>query len=172
MRCREEKLACVYLYFIITFSYFLKAHTLLIIASGFLCTCLIVEVCIYPDFHGRIEKIRIPKESPTRQNWKNSAGSVWLCLFMDGTVKCKLSPWPRSTGLRRSQHLTWTCTIFKHPQLCLYGGYHGTFNMAEIAIPWKVAHVNKKNGSFSAIFWRSTAIKHLWLKFCTIKKNY
>jgi hypothetical protein len=46
--------------------------------------------------HGRIE---------------NVAGSVWLSLFMDGTVKCKLPSTPGSTGLSRIQHLTWIGTI-------------------------------------------------------------
>ncbi|XP_060561708.1 uncharacterized protein LOC132721417 [Ruditapes philippinarum] len=50
MRCREGKLACAYSRLIFkTLSYFLKAHKRLIVASGFLCTCLIVGFCISPD---------------------------------------------------------------------------------------------------------------------------
>jgi hypothetical protein len=46
--------------------------------------------------HGKIENVTV---------------SVWLSLFMDGTVKCKLPSTPPSTNLSRIQHLTWTGTI-------------------------------------------------------------
>ena len=44
----------------------------------------------------KIQKERTPKENPKQQNW-NVAGSVWLSLFMDGIVKCKLPSTPPST---------------------------------------------------------------------------
>jgi hypothetical protein len=42
--------------------------------------------------------------------YKVVAGSVWLSLFMDGTVKCKLRSTPSRTGLSRIQNLKWTGT--------------------------------------------------------------
>jgi hypothetical protein len=78
----------------------------------------------------KIEKKRIPKESPTR-HIENVAGFtlVWLSLFMGGSVNCKLPSTPPSNGLRRIKHLTWFGTILKHPQMCSYGSYHRTFNV-------------------------------------------
>jgi hypothetical protein len=67
----------------------------------------VVNPCISSS---KIEKIRISKESQIRQI-ENFAGSVWLSLFMDGTIKCKLPSATPSTGLSRIQHLTWTGTI-------------------------------------------------------------
>jgi hypothetical protein len=46
-----------------------------------------------------------PKERVQNDKMENVAGSVWLSLFMDGTVKCKL---PR-TRLKHQQHVQTTC---------------------------------------------------------------
>jgi hypothetical protein len=62
-------------------------------------------------FTNKKKKIWIPKERLTRQI-ENVAGSVWLSLFMDGIVKCKLPSTPPRTGLSRIQHFTWTWTIW------------------------------------------------------------
>ena len=50
---------------------------------------------------------KIQKKEPLKkaQNYKiaNIEGSVWLSLFMDGSVKCKLPSTLPSTGLSRIQ---------------------------------------------------------------------
>jgi hypothetical protein len=39
---------------------------------------------------GKIEKVRLLKESPKTEKHENVAGSVWLSLFMNSSIKCKL----------------------------------------------------------------------------------
>jgi hypothetical protein len=48
------------------------------------------------------ENIWIPKKAQ-HGTIENVAGSVWLSLYMDGTVKCKLSSTPAITGFSRIQ---------------------------------------------------------------------
>jgi hypothetical protein len=74
---------------------------------------------------------------------ENVAGSVWLSLFMDGTVKWKLPSTPPSTGLSRIQHLTRNGTIleFWNIRRCVHMSVIMEPSMWHVsAIPWKAAY--------------------------------
>jgi hypothetical protein len=59
----------------------------------------------------KIEKNKIPKER-SKHKIVNVAGSVWLCLFVDGTGKRKLPPTQTCTGLSRIQHFIIKMVVF------------------------------------------------------------
>ena len=75
------------------------------------------------------DRKRTPKESQKNNKIAN-AGSVYLSLFMDGSVRYKLPFTSQSTGLSRIQHLNMNIEKmnFEHPWVCSYGGYQGIFN--------------------------------------------
>jgi hypothetical protein len=70
--------------------------------------CKLHKTCYINPRNNNVLEKKINTESLKKaQHGKieNVAGSVWLCLFMDGTGKCKLPSTPPSTGLSRIQHL-------------------------------------------------------------------
>jgi hypothetical protein len=74
---------------------------------------------------------------------ENVAGTVWLTLFMDGTVKCKLSSTPPSTALSRIQHINmkWWKFEFRNIRRCVQtAGIMKPSMWHRSAIPWKAAY--------------------------------
>jgi hypothetical protein len=78
-----------------------------------------------------IKKNRIPKKKPNTAKLKMlQALFNWACSWME----LESASYRPSTGLGRIQHLNTKMVKFwieKHPQMCSYGGYYGTFNVRQ-----------------------------------------
>jgi hypothetical protein len=94
------------------------------------------------EFQHKIEKNRIPKESPTRQSWK--CCRLGLIEPVDGQyLKMQVTVHTPSTGLSRIQHFTrkWWNFESRNIRTCVYATNIMEPSMwHSSAIPWNVAY--------------------------------